>query len=82
MIDALGEAAGLGRFRWTDPVLRPGVAPLRLVHLVELRSALAAAYGAAGRPAPRWTDPLPAARTTPVRAVHVTELRAGVAALE
>ena len=80
-IDALREAAGLGRFRWTDPVLRAGT-PVRFVHLAELRSALAAAYGAAGRPVPRWTDPSPTARTAPIRAVHVTELRAGVVALE
>ena len=28
-IDALREEAGLGRFRWTDPVLRAGVTPVR-----------------------------------------------------
>ena len=56
--------------------------PIGFVHLVELRSALAAAYRAAGRPVPRWTDPSPVARTTPVRAVHVMELRACVVALE
>ncbi len=81
-IDVLRQAAGLGRFPWTDPVLTAGVTPVRLVHLLELREALGAAYAAAGRPAPPWTDAAPAAGATPVRAAHVTELRAAVTALE
>ena len=81
-IDGLRAAAGLGRFAWTDPVLRAGITRVRLVHLTELRSALAEAYGAAGRSAPRWTDASPSGGTTPIRAVHVTELRAAVVGLE
>ena len=81
-INGLRAAAGLGRFAWTDPVLRAGVTRVRLVHLTQLRSALAEAYAAAGRPAPRWTDASPSGGTTPIRAVHVTELRAAVLALE
>ena len=81
-IDALRSAAGLGRFGWTNPVLRDGVTRVRLVHLTELRSALAAAYAAAGRAAPGWTDPEPVPGATPVKAVHVMELRAAVIALE
>ena len=56
--------------------------PVRLVHVAELREALAAAYAAAGRPAPRWTDAAPVAGLTPIRAVHLLELRAAVVALE
>ena len=81
-IDAVREAAGLGPFRWTDPVLRAGVTPVRLVHLLELREALGAAYTAAGRAEPRWTDAAPTAGTTPIRAAHLTELRAAVVALK
>ena len=81
-IDGLRQAAGLGGFPWTDPVLTAGVTPVRLVHLLELREALGAAYAAAGRPAPPWTDAAPAAGATPIRAAHVTELRAAVTALE
>ena len=55
---------------------------IRLVHLTELRSALAGAYTAAGRSVPRWTDRAPVAGTAPIRAVHVTELRDAVAGLE
>ena len=49
---------------------------------MELRSALAAVYTAAGRSAPRWTDPAPVRGRTAIRAVHLMELRAAVAALE
>ena len=81
-IDVLLGEVGLGRFPWTDPVLRPGVTRVRLAHLLELRSALGEAYRAAGRAAPRWTDASPAAGSTPIRALHLTELRAAVLALE
>ena len=56
--------------------------PVKLVHLLELRSALAAVYEAVGRSAPSYTDAAPAAGTTPIRAVHLMELRAAVVALE
>ena len=56
--------------------------PVRLVHLLELRSALAAAYAAAGRVAPRWTDAAPVGGATPIRAAHLMELRGAVLALE
>ena len=81
-IDGLRQAAGLTPFAWTDPLLRPGETPVRLVHLLELRQALGAAYQAAGRPPPPWTDAAPAAGSTPIRAAHITELRAAVVALE
>ena len=81
-IDALRSTAGLGRFAWTDPVLRAGVTRVRLVHLTDLRSALAEAYSAARRSVPRWTDAAPVGGTTPIRAVHLMELRAAVVALE
>ncbi len=67
---------------FTDDPIVAGVTSVRLVHLLELREALGAAYTAAGRPAPRWTDAAPTAGTTPIRAAHLTELRAAVAALE
>ena len=81
-IDALRGAAGLTRFRWSDPVLTAGVTPVRLAHLLELRAALAAAYAAAGPAAPGWSDVAPVAGATPIRAVHLMELRAAVIALE
>ena len=56
--------------------------PVRLVHLLELRSALAAAYEAAARSAPSYTDASPGAGRTPIRATHLMELRAAVVALE
>ena len=73
-----GVRGGVGRFGWTDPVLRAGVTRVRLAHLLELREALAAAYAAAGREAPGWTDAAPVAGRTPIRAVRPTELRVAV----
>ena len=57
-----------------------GVTPVRLVHLLELQSALAAAYEAAGRATPRWTDTTPGAGATRVRG-DLEELRAAMVAL-
>ena len=81
-IDILRVGTSLGRFAWTDPILRAGLSRVRLVHLLELRAALTEAYSAAGRAAPRWTDPAPVAGTTQIRAAHLMELRAAVVALE
>ena len=75
-------AAGLGEFDWTDSVLSAGATRVRLVHLLELRSALAAAYAAAGRSVPRWSDTSPTGGLTPIRAAHLMELRAAVVSLE
>ena len=56
--------------------------PVRLIHLLELRSALAEAYTAAGRSTTPYSDAPPRAGATPIRATHVMELRAAVVALE
>ena len=55
---------------------------MKAVHLTELRSALAAAYAAAGRTAPDLTDPTIVAGSTSIRAVHIKELRDAVVFLE
>ena len=81
-IDALRAGTGLGRFAWSDPVLRAGVTPVRGLHLLELRQALAEAYAAAGRAVPRWTNASPNRGRPPIRALHLTELRVAVLALE
>ena len=52
------------------------------MHLTELRTALDAAYAAAGQPSPAYTDARVTAGTTPIRAAHVTELRTAVVELE
>ena len=71
-VDRRRAAAGLDPFPWTDPVLTAGVTPVRRAHLLDLRTALAAAYAAKGRPAPSWTDAPPG---SPIQAAHLTELR-------
>lgn len=59
-----------------------GAAPIRRVHLTELRAALEEAYRAAGRAAPAYTDPEVTAGETVIGAAHLMELRAAVGALE
>ena len=60
----------------------PGVTPVRAAHLTGLRSALAAAYAAAGRASPAYTDAEVTTGATAIRAVHLQELRSAVVALE
>ena len=56
MIDVVRGVAALGPFPWTDPILTAGVMPIKLVHLLELREALAAGYIARERPALNRSD--------------------------
>ena len=82
VIDWLREVSGLPAFRWSDPILTPGITPIKLVHLIDLREAIETVYRATGQSTPRWTDPYPTAGVTPIKAAHLTELRAAVLAAD
>ena len=60
---------------FTDHPLRPGVTPVRAVHLLELRIRTDRVRERLGLRAFGWTDPVLTPRATPVRRVHLTELR-------
>ena len=60
---------------FTDHPLRPGVTPVRAVHLLELRARTDRVRAGLGLPAFGWTDPVLTPRATPVRRVHLAELR-------
>ena len=79
-IDAVRRGCGLAEFSWVDPVIVPGVTPVRAVHITQPRTALAAAYSSCGLTPPRWTDPNLGAGT-PIKALHFTELRDAVLGL-
>ena len=74
--------AGLPGLGWTDPVLVPGVTPIKRVHLAELRTALLEVYVAAGRPAPIYSTRALTSGTTVIAAVDMMEVRAAVSALD
>jgi hypothetical protein len=80
-IDALRAAHGLPAYNWADPNLAVGFSVVRAQHLLDLRTALAQAYIAAGRTPPSYTDPGLGAGLT-IRTAHIAELRAAVAALQ
>ena len=63
---------------FTDDPLVPGVAPVRAVHLLELRSRIGGLRLRAGLPAFGWTDAKVVPGVTPARAVHLTELRSAL----
>ena len=78
-IDALRVRMGLPGYSWTDSGLASGAA-IRAQHIVELRSAIAQAYAAAGRTPPTYT-------TSPglgliIRVADLADLRAAVVAIE
>jgi len=79
-IDSLRLRYGLSTFNWTDPNLSSGQTIIRAIHVTDLRSALDAAYIAAGRERPNYTDLVLGGIY--VKAVHFTELRAAVVNLE
>ena len=82
-IDAALMRCGLGGggpIAWTDPVIEPGVTPIRAVHVAEARAALDAAWRACGASAPVWTDAINLG--VPVKALHFAELMAAAVEVE
>ena len=65
---------------FTDDPIRPGVTPVRAIHLIELRTRIDALRREAGLDAFAWTDPVLTAGGTPVRLTHLLELRQALAA--
>jgi lysophospholipase L1-like esterase len=60
---------------FTDNPLQPGVTPIKVVHLTELRGAIDSLRSRYGVPAMTWTDATLSPGVTPARAVHLAELR-------
>jgi lysophospholipase L1-like esterase len=60
---------------FTDDPLQPGVTPIKVAHLTELRGAIDSLRARYGVPAMTWTDATLSPGVTPARAVHLTELR-------
>ena len=80
-VDALRAAENLPAVRWTDPVLTVGATPVKRVHLVELRDALADVYDTVGRRRPAYMDGTIIAGVTEIKADHFEQLRAAILAL-
>jgi len=80
-IASLRALNGLSVFVWTDSTLTSGATPLKAVHILELRAALAEVYQKLMRPLPTYTDPTIVAGQTVSKAAHVQELRSAVSAL-
>lgn len=71
---------GLGPFTFTDGNLAG--APIKAIHVLELRSAVLDAYAAAAQAPPVFTDPTLTAQQTVIKAAHINQLCAAVAFLE
>lgn len=79
-INRVRSLTGLTAYAWSQGAPTPGGTVLRQ-HLLDLRTALAQAYQAAGKPTPTYAEPIVAGQTT-IKASHLTELRNLVRALE
>ena len=78
-VDWIRSKLGLAPFFYAEPIT-PG-AIVKAAHVSELRTALAAAYLAAGLPAPTYADTELAVGIA-IKVVHVAELRSAVRAIE
>ena len=65
---------------FTDPVIVPGVTPIRAVHFTELRTRIDGLRTVAGLGGFAWTDPVLTAGVTRVRLLHLLDLRSALAA--
>ena len=79
-IDNARMGRGLLPFSWTDPALGATATAVKALHFMEMRTALAQLYAAAGVALPAFTDATLSG--VAVKAAHITELRAAVAAIE
>lgn len=81
MASASGLVSGTSSFTvtstpvFTDDPLTAGSSTIKLLHLTELRDAIAALRSRTGLSAFAWTDSPATAGTTTIKAVHITELR-------
>jgi glucose/arabinose dehydrogenase len=80
-IGALRARFQLSPFNWTDPSLGTGTMALA-IHIVDLRTAIADAYLAAGQDAPEYTEPTLQPQSTVIKAAHIIELRSAILTLE
>ena len=60
---------------FTDPVITPGVTPVRAVHFTELRTRIDGVRASVGLGSYAWTDQVLTAGSTRVRLVHLLEMR-------
>jgi hypothetical protein len=60
---------------FTDDPIQPGVTPIRVVHITELRTRIDAVRAARSLAPYSWTDATMTAQTTTASAVHILELR-------
>ena len=63
---------------WTDHPIRPGVTPIKSVHIDELRARVAALRAQEGLAPAGWTDPVLTPGATTVTRTHLAELRASL----
>ena len=81
-VDAARKRCGLPAYAWADAIIEAGVTVIKALHMMELRSALTAAYEACDlTPAPTYTDHPIEQGVTPIKAVHFTELHAMASAI-
>jgi hypothetical protein len=64
---------------FTDDPIVAGVTPIRPVHILEMRTRIAALRSRYGLPVYVWSDPVLTAGVTPPRPAHVADLRAALA---
>ena len=65
---------------FADHPIRPGVTPVRAVHLLQLRARIDEARSGIGLPSFRWQDPVITPGVTPVRLAHLLDLRSALSA--
>jgi len=76
-IDTLRTRHGLAAMAWTDATVVAGTTAIKAIHILELRSALSAAYVASGRTAPSFQTTVTASSTLISMAV-IAEIRAAI----